>query len=324
MRVLVTGGSGYIGSAVSHALKEAGLEPVSLDVSRPWGTPPWPFVEGDVNDADHTAEVMRAWAVEAVVHLAGFIAVGESTVEPLRYWRNNVGGVLALTAAMAEAGVGSLVFSSTAAVYGEPEAVPISEHHALRPQNPYGRTKLTAELLFRDLAAASDFRFVALRYFNAAGALESVAGERHQPETHLIPLTLGAARTGTPLQVFGTDYATPDGTAVRDYIHVADLAAAHVAALRHLASGGTGGSFNLANSRGYSVLEVIRTTETVLNQPVPWQPAPRRPGDPAVLVGDSSRAREILGWAPRHESLDDMVASAALWEQRWHNGEKRG
>lgn len=323
MRVLVTGGAGYVGLAVSAALLEAGHTVVRYDDLSQTGDPGpdlGVFVRGDVRDREGLLEVVRRYRVEAVVHCAGKIAVGESVERPGWYWAHNVGGTLALVDAMRRAGVPHLVFSSSAAVYGEPEVVPIPEDHPTRPLSPYGRTKLAVEWALDDGARAGELAYVALRYFNAAGAVPGVPGERHRPEGHLIPNAVRAALGGSPLRVFGTDYPTPDGTAVRDYVHVADLAAAHVLALAHLARGGDSGPFNLANRTGYSVLEVVRAVERATGRRVPWQAAPRRAGDPARLVGESARARTVLGWRPRFEALDAIVASAVAW----HRAEKGG
>ncbi|MCL8208179.1 MAG: UDP-glucose 4-epimerase GalE [Actinomycetia bacterium] len=318
MRVLVTGGAGYVGLAVSAALLEAGHAVVRYDDLSQTGDPGpdlGVFVRGDVRDVEALHDVLRRHRVEAVVHCAGKIAVGESVVRPGWYWAHNVGGTLALLGAMRRAGVVPLVFSSSAAVYGEPETIPIPEDHPARPLSPYGRTKLAAEWALADAAHAGELAYVALRYFNAAGAVPGVPGERHRPEGHLIPNAIRAALGGPPLRVFGTDYPTPDGTAVRDYVHVADLAAAHVLALEHLARGGASGPFNLANRTGYSVREVVRAVERASGRPVPWEAAPRRPGDPALLVGESARARAVLGWRPRYEALDAIVETAVAWHR---------
>jgi UDP-glucose-4-epimerase GalE len=315
--VLVTGAAGYIGLAVAHALDRAGYRVVRYDNLSQGPDPGGPgrFVAGDVLDSERLAAVLAECGARAVIHLAGRISVSESVAEPLLYWRNNVGGALSLTEAMARAGVGAIVFSSTAAVYGEPERLPLTEDHPLRPINPYGRSKAAVERLLADLAAAGRLSYVALRYFNAAGAMEGVPGERHQPEQHLVPNVIRAALGGAPVTVFGTDYDTPDGTALRDYVHVADLAEAHVLALRHLERGGDSGPFNLANRQGHSVLEVVRAVESAAGRPVPVRYGPRRPGDPARLIGDSGRAREMLGWRPRREGLDAIVESALAWHR---------
>ena len=317
MRILVTGGAGYIGTAIAHCVEREGWFAVRYDKAPPWPSPEphGPVIRGDVLDTELLTDTLKRFAIDGVVHCAGLIAVGESVQEPLRYWHQNLGGALSLLRAMDSARVHRLVFSSTAAVYGEPERVPIVESHPLAPTNPYGRTKLAQETLFSDLSASGPFRYVALRYFNAAGAIPGVPGERHQPETHLIPLAIAAALDATPLHIMGTDYPTPDGTAERDYIHVEDLAMAHVAALTYLAGGGASVALNLANSRAYSVRQVVDTVSRVVERPVPVIEVPRRAGDPAVLVGDSEHAQSVLGWRPLHGALDSMVASALDWRR---------
>lgn len=319
IRVLVCGGLGYVGMAVSRVLHQRGYAVVRLDnLASPDDA--WAefgvLVQGDMRDTQLLGHVMQSHRITSVIHLAGKISVSESVTHPLRYWVNNVAGTLSLLEAMAAAGVHQLVFSSTAAVYGEPEWLPVTEDHPIHPVNPYGHTKWTVEQILGDLARANRLRYVALRYFNAAGAMLGVPGERHQPEQHLIPNAIRAALGGQPLHVFGTDYPTPDGTAIRDYIHIQDLADAHVLALQYLAQGGASGAFNLANRRGYSVWEVIQAVERVTGAAVPYLEAPRRAGDPAQLIGDSGRARVVLHWQPRFEQLDQMVASAVAWHRQ--------
>ncbi|MHB1981315.1 MAG: UDP-glucose 4-epimerase GalE [Sulfobacillus sp.] len=317
MTVLVSGGAGYIGLAVSHVLEEAGHRVVrydNLSQSAETGSV-GVFVQGDVADVSYLSEVMKSHQVTAVMHLAGSISVTESVTRPLAYWTNNVGGAMTLMAAMDIARVHALVFSSTAAVYGEPQFTPITEDHPICPINPYGHTKWAVESLLADLSAAGQLNYVALRYFNASGAIPGILGERHDPEQHLIPNVIRAALSGHPVSIFGSDYPTSDGTAVRDYVHVQDLADAHLLALQHLTRGGASTSLNLANSRGHSVLEVIAAVERVTGKVVPCKYESRRPGDPAILVGDSARARELLEWRPRYENLDDIVSSAVEWHR---------
>jgi len=253
----------------------------------------------------------------AVMHFAAFTAVGESVSDPGKYYRNNVGGTLSLIEAMAAHGVDKLVFSSTAAVFGEPEEVPITEGCAQRPINPYGRSKLMVEQMLGDFDRAHGLRSVPLRYFNAAGASpDGEIGECHDPETHLIPLALDAvAGRGPELIVFGDDYPTPDGTCIRDYIHVGDLADAHVRALRHLEAGGASRAFNLGTGAGVSVREILDAIERVTGRAVPHRFGPRRPGDPPVLVSDASRARAELGWNPSLSDIDTIIATAWSWHQ---------
>lgn len=328
MRILVTGGAGYIGSHVARALLDDGWDIVILDnlsfghaaaVERLAGGASGGrvvFVQGDVADAALVEHLVQAWEIAAAVHLASYIQVGESVRDPALYYRNNVTGGLTLIESLRRAGVGRFVLSSTAAVYGEPEVTPIPDTHPARPVNPYGASKAMLEQVLRDYDRAYGFRYVALRYFNAAGAHPAGdLGEDHHPETHLIPIVLQAALgRREAVTVFGGDYPTPDGTAVRDYIHVCDLADAHVLAVRRLLAGGGSGVWNLGTGRGYSVLEVIAAAERVTGRPVPHAFGPRRDGDPAVLLAAAGRAREDLGWTPRRSGLEEIVGSA--WD--WH------
>ncbi len=313
--VLVVGGAGYVGSHTCAALADAGYVPVTLDdLSTGYEDAVrfGPFVRGDVRDADTLDAAMTEHAPVAVLHFAALSLVGESVADPVRYWRDNVLGAAELVAACVRHGVRSFVFSSSAAVYGTPASVPIPETAPLLPVNPYGRTKRAVEELLEDAHAAHGLRSFRLRYFNAAGA-EPARGlaERHEPETHLIPLVLQVA-TGDRehIAMFGTDYPTPDGTCVRDYVHVADLADAHVAALRALLDGHAGGALNLGTGRGASVREVIEVARDVTGHPIPAVEAPRRAGDPAALVADPGRAGTELGWVPTRSDLRSMVADA--------------
>jgi len=317
--VLVTGGAGYIGSHACKALAEAGYTPVALDNlvhghrhAVRWG----PFVHGELADEALVRRVLREHRIEAVMHFAAYCYVGESMGAPGKYFQNNVGGSIALLNAMRAENANCLVFSSTCATYGVPQRVPIDEDHPQHPVNPYGESKLAVERMLDWFGAAHGLRHAALRYFNAAGAdAAGEAGEDHAPETHLIPLAIDAALgTRPPVAIFGTDYPTPDGTAIRDYIHVTDLAAAHVEALRRLQAGGASMRLNLGTGRGHSVREVIRAIEEVGGRPVPVTAGPRRAGDPPTLVAASARAAAALGWTPRHSDLSNIVATA--W--RWH------
>jgi UDP-arabinose 4-epimerase len=319
--ILVTGGAGYVGSHACKALAAAGYRPVVYDsLSRghrsavKWG----PLIEADLHDRDRLVQAMRAHRVEAVMHFAAFAYVGESVDCPELYYRNNVVGTLSLLDAMREAGVATIVFSSTCAVYGIPETVPIRETTAKAPLNPYGETKLAIERALHWYGNAHGMRYVALRYFNAAGAdPDGEIGENHDPETHLIPLVLRAALgDGEGLRIFGTDYPTRDGTAIRDYIHVTDLADAHVRALRCLAECGESLELNLGTGSGHSVREVVASVERVTGRGVQRYEAPRRPGDPPELVADATLARERLGWIPRYSDLDTIVRTALAWETR--------
>jgi UDP-glucose-4-epimerase GalE len=317
--VLVTGGAGYIGAHALRALKGAGYGVVVLDnFSRGHCAAAKGFtvIEGDIADRQLVRRICREYAVEAVMHFAAHSQVGESVEKPALYYENNVIGGLCLLEALREAGVKWFVFSSSAAVYGEPEDVPIDEEHPLRPQNPYGESKLVLERALGYYRQAYGFQAVSLRYFNAAGAAAGgEIGEDHDPETHLIPLALQAVLgQREKLVVFGNDYPTPDGTAVRDYIHVDDLAQAHLLALKALVEERAGAVYNLGNGQGYSVLEVLKSVERVTGKKVPYEMGPRRAGDPAVLVASAERAERELGWRPKFTKLDDMVSSA--WE--WH------
>lgn len=326
--VLVTGGAGYIGSHACKALAQAGYIPITYDnLSRGhreavlWG----PLVEGEIADQGAVVAALRRHGVTSVMHFAAFAYVGESGTDPALYYRNNVVGTLALLDAMREAGVGQIVFSSTCATYGLPEHMPIAETTLQRPVNPYGETKLAIERVLHWYGEAYGLRSVALRYFNAAGCDRGgEIGEAHDPETHLIPLVLRAALgSGPPVSIFGSDYPTPDGTAVRDYIHVEDLASAHVRAIEYLAAGGASTAVNLATGRGYSVREIIAAVARAVGGDVPQREAPRRPGDPPALIADPSLARSVLGWHAECSDLDTIISTALAWETRQHNERSR-
>ena len=324
MRVLVTGGAGYIGSVTVELLLDLGHEVASLDNlsegHREAIDPRALFQVGDVGAREDLDRLFSAFRPEAVLHLAASTLVSESMSDPGKYFRENLEKGHALLDAMRDHGVGRLVFSSTAAVYGEPERTPIREDDPLRPTNPYGESKLAFERLLRWYAEIHGLRFFALRYFNAAGATAR-CGEDHDPETHLIPRVIGVAQGRWPeLEVFGADYPTRDGSCVRDYVHIRDLAEAHIRALELLADGIPGEALNLGNGEGYSVLEVVRAVEQVSGRRVPLRHAPRRPGDPATLVAAATRARERLGWRPHHPELESIVESA--W--RWHEAHPAG
>ncbi len=320
-QILVVGGAGYIGTHMVKDLLRAGYSVVILDNLAkghreliPGGV----FVEGDLGDSALLDRLFTAHDISAVMHFAAFSLVGESVQEPLAYYRNNVARTVELLDAMRRHDITRFIFSSTAAVYGEPVTTPIKEDHPQQPTNPYGAGKLAVERMLADCAAAYGLRYIALRYFNAAGAdAEGGLGERHEPESHLIPLVLQTA-TGErdAIQIYGEDYPTPDGTCLRDYVHVSDLAQAHLLALESLLGEGANAIYNLGNSKGYSVREVIDIARRITGRPITTRSAARRPGDPAVLVADSSKIRKALGWQPRYEQLEAIIASAWDWHQR--------
>ncbi len=321
MTVLVAGGAGYIGSHAVRELRREGFDVLVLDnlsSGRADLVGDTPLVRADLLDREALRRVFRERRIGAVLHFASLIQVGESFADPRRYYTHNLTTSLNLLDAMLEAGAPCLIFSSTAAVYGEPLETPIPETHPTRPANPYGRAKLMVEDILRDYERAHGLRSISLRYFNAAGADPSgTSGECHDPETHLVPNVLLAVLGRKPrLSVFGTDFSTPDGTAVRDYIHVTDLAAAHVLALKKLLAGGAGDTVNLGTERGHSVLEVIRTAEKITGRPIPYETAPRRQGDVAVLLASKAKAEQVLGWSPRLSSLETIIETAWAWHQR--------
>jgi UDP-glucose-4-epimerase GalE len=317
MKVLVTGGAGYIGSHTAKELVHDGHEVVVLDnfsTGHRWAVKWGELVEGDVGDAALVARTLRRCGIDAVVHFAASSYVGESMVEPRKYFRNNVVNTIGLLDGMLAAGVTRIVFSSTCATYGIPEQLHLTEEHPQKPVNPYGESKLFIEKMLGWYAPAYGFTYAALRYFNAAGAdADRQLGEDHFPETHLIPLVIEAAlgRRST-VDIFGTDYPTPDGTAIRDYIHVTDLARAHVLALRQLEAGNSV-LLNLGTGHGYSVRDVIAAVQTVTGRTVPARDTPRRAGDPAVLVAAAGRAATVLGWQPKCSELVEIVRTAFDW-----------
>lgn len=321
MRVAVVGGAGYIGSHAAKALAQAGHEPVVIDnlstghrEAVRWG----PLHKLDIRDREAVTAAFAEIQPAAVMHFAASAYVGDSMRDPLAYYDNNVTGTLALLTAMKTNGCPLIVFSSSCATYGIPDRLPITENTPQRPTNPYGETKLACERLLHWTGLAHGVSWMALRYFNAAGAdPDGEIGETHDPEPHLIPLALrAAAGIGAPLRVMGTDYPTPDGTALRDYVHVSDLASAHVLALEHLARGGASLAVNLGTGTPHSVLGVVRAVESVTGNSVPYQMAERRPGDPAELWADSGLARSLLGWSPRYPTLEKMVETAWSWASR--------
>ena len=326
MAILVLGGAGYIGSHTALELVKAGNEVVIADnlvtgyrKAIPEGAK---FYEGDLRDSDFLDNLFHQEKIDAVIHFAAYSLVGESVTNPLKYYDNNLYGTKVLLEAMVKNNVGKIVFSSTAATYGEPENIPILETDRTCPTNPYGETKLAMEKMFKWTAEAHGLRYVSLRYFNACGADESgTIGEAHNPESHLIPLILqvpnGKRET---ISIYGTDYDTPDGTCIRDYIHVTDLAQAHILAVQYLNNGGESDIFNLGNGVGYSVREVIETARKVTGHPIPATETSRRAGDPARLVASSEKAKSVLGWKPVHDSLEEIIASAWNWHKNHPNG----
>lgn len=323
MKIVVVGGAGYIGAHMCKLLASKGHDLIVLDnlttghsAALKWGR----LVQADAHDSDYLDRVLSQ-GIEAVIHFAGLIAVGESVREPLAYYRNNVGATLEVLASMKRNGVRRIVFSSTAAIFGEPRYSPLDEKHPVGPLSPYGHSKLMVEQILRDAAAAGHIDATALRYFNAAGAdVDGEVGEAHNPETHLIPLLLKAALGQIPpVTLFGEDYPTPDGTCVRDYIHISDLCDAHLLALDYMANGHSGfHAFNLGNGKGYSVKQVLEAVERVTGRKVPVKMGPRRAGDSPTLVASSALARSELGWQPRYPDIDSIIRTA--W--RWHKAPK--
>lgn len=323
MNILVIGGAGYIGSYTSKALTRAGhqvtvfdnLSTGHRDLAR-WGK----LVEGDILDAASLRNCLGAIQPDGIIHFAAFSLVGESVQNPGKYFRNNVAGTLNLLEAMRDVGVRNIVVSSSAAVYGTPKQMPITEECAADPINPYGETKMFMERMLADFSRAHELSWIALRYFNAAGAdPEGETGERHFPETHLIPRALMAVDGRLPdFHVLGDDYPTPDGTCIRDYIHIQDLARAHVLAVERLARGGAheGMAINLGTGTGFSVREILNAIEKVTGFPMPYSIGPRRAGDPPILVADASRARKVLGWTPEHSNMESIIRDAWAWYKK--------
>jgi len=320
MSVLVTGGAGYIGSVTVERLRDLGEDVVVVDDLARGYQPNLPsgtvFYEGKVADRALISRIAREHRLESCIHFAALIEVGESVLDPAKYFENNVGQGMELFSELTKHGIRRVVFSSTAAVYGDPETIPIPEQSRLWPKSPYGWSKLFMERLLASYDQAYGVKFVALRYFNAAGASQN-CGERHEPETHLIPNVLAAALGELPaIRIFGDHYPTPDGTAIRDYIHVVDLANAHIRALEHLRGGGASDFLNLGTGRVFSVLEVVETARRVTGRSIAAQIEPPRAGDPVRLIADPSRAKAVLGWQPEHSDLESIVRSAWEWQLR--------
>ncbi len=329
MNILIVGGAGYIGSVVTRLLFEKGFNVSVMDNlslgHRAAVDKNILFLEGDMAQKEHLKAIFSSHSFDAVMHFAAYALVGESVEVPLMYYHNNVGNTINLLRAMKEVDIPYFIFSSTAAVFGNPKKIPINENHPKNPINPYGWSKSMVEQILMDASAADDFKYISLRYFNAAGAYpDGSIGEDHQNETHLIPLVLKAVQRqeygDKPLKIFGTDYDTPDGTCIRDYIHVLDLAEAHIRALEHLASGGESDVFNLGNGKGFSVLEVIQTAERVTGRKVPTQNVGRRAGDPSILVASSEKISKALGWRSSYAKLETIIETA--W--KWHSTHPEG
>ncbi len=326
MAILVLGGAGYIGSHTVHALIEAGREVVVADNlitgHRSAVHPKAKLYVGDLSDRTFLDELLSKEQIDGVIHFAAYSLVGESVGNPLKYYKNNLCGTEVLLEALVAHGIKNIVFSSTAATYGEPERIPILESDRTEPTNPYGETKLSMEKMFRWTDRAHSLHYVALRYFNACGALpDGSIGEDHRPETHLIPIVLQVALGRRDrLDVFGGDYPTPDGTCVRDYIHVCDLADAHIKALEYLEQGGESDVFNLGNGVGFSNLEVVEAARAATGHPIPSEIKNRRPGDPAILVASSEKAERVLGWKPQYTNLVEIIATAYRWHQSHPEG----
>ena len=326
MAILVLGGAGYIGSHTALELVKSGRDVVIADSLVTGYKKAIPekarFYQGDIRDFEFLDNLFQQEKIDAVIHFAAYSLVGESVANPLNYYGNNLYGTKILLEAMVKNNIDKIVFSSTAATYGEPENIPVLESDRTCPTNPYGETKLAVEKMFKWVAEAHGLRYVSMRYFNACGADENgIIGEAHNPESHLIPIILqvpnGKRET---ISIYGTDYDTPDGTCIRDYIHVTDLAQAHILAVKYLYNGGKSDIFNLGNGVGYSVREVIETARKVTGRPIPVTETSRRAGDPARLVASSEKAKRILGWKPVHNCLEEIIASAWNWHKKHPNG----
>ena len=320
-KILVVGGAGYIGSHMVKDLLDAGYHVITLDdlsTGHRELLPGGEFVEGGLGDVVLLDKLFSTHKISAVMHFAAFSLVGESVEKPLKYYRNNMAATAELLDSMIRHSVKRFIFSSTAAVYGEPVDIPITESHPCTPTNPYGESKIAVERMLKDCDSAYGLKYISLRYFNAAGADRSgEIGERHRNETHLIPLVLQvAAGRRENIKIFGTNYPTPDGTCIRDYIHVSDLSGAHLLALDSLLSGGDSAVYNLGNNRGYSVREVIELARKVTGKPIPVIEADKRPGDPAILIASSDKIKKNLGWKPVYEDLETIIKTAWKWHQR--------
>ncbi|MGD2186696.1 MAG: UDP-glucose 4-epimerase GalE [Desulfobacterales bacterium] len=321
MNILVTGGAGYIGSHCCKELSKKGFHPITIDnlvyghknFVR-WGE----FFQGDVGDPAQLKECLSQHKIDAVMHFAAYAYVGESVEDPIKYYENNLRNTIQLLHAVLENDIKYVVFSSTCSTYGNPRKIPIDEDHPLNPINPYGKTKRMIEEILEDYQAAYGLKYISLRYFNAAGAdPDAEVGEDHDPETHLIPLVLDAAAGKREvIKVFGTDYETPDGTCIRDYIHVSDLAQAHILALQQLMGGGDSSVYNLGNGQGFSVLEIIERARKITGKNITIENSDRRAGDPPVLIASNEKATKELGWKPQYADIDDIISTAWRWHQK--------
>lgn len=329
MKILIVGGAGYIGSFMNRLLMEQGYKTTVFDNlslgHRSALYKKTEFIKGDMVDCKRLKDILKSRKIDVVMHFAAFALVGESMKNPLSYYQNNVANTVNLLKAMKETGVKYFIFSSTAAVYGDPQNIPITEDHPVKPINPYGWSKAMVEQILKDLSCDHNFKYISLRYFNTAGAYpDGSMGEDHRNETHLIPLVLKSILPkkagGKRLKIFGTDYNTPDGTCVRDYIHVLDLVEAHMLAMKYLVDGGESDIFNLGNGKGFSVLEVVRAAEKVTGKSVPFINDKRRPGDPSILIAGSEKISKKLGWKPGYIELETIIETA--W--KWHSNHPRG
>lgn len=319
-KVLVVGGCGYIGTHMVKTLLSSGYEVVTLDnlsTGHRKLLPGGEFIQGDIGDSELLNKIFQKHNIDAVMHFAAFIEVGESVQFPLKYYKNNVSATINLIDAMVRHDVKRFIFSSTAAVYGEPKYTPIDENHPCQPTSPYGQTKRIVEQILKESATAHDLHYIALRYFNAAGADPSgTIGEQHQPESHLIPLVLQVANgQRDTISIFGSDHPTPDGSCIRDYIHVNDLVNAHLLALNALQNGTKRAIYNLGNNQGHSVREVIETARQITNHPIPATETKRRPGDPAILIASPEKAQKELGWTPQYNTLETIIKTAWNWHK---------
>lgn len=317
--ILITGGAGYIGSHAAYTLTKQGYSVIVIDLDIEKNKVPGAvYIKGDCGDRQLLETVFSRYSIDAVMHFAAFIEVGESVKDPLKFYENNVAKTVVLLQAMCAYGVKKFIFSSSCAVYGIPEVLPLTEEHVKKPISPYGKTKLMIEMILEDLAKAYGLQYVVLRYFNAAGALpEQNLGERHHPESHLVPVLLRAAQSRTPFAVFGTDFKTPDGSCVRDYLHVLDIADAHARAFGYLSAGGASDCFNLGTGNGCSVKQMIALIEKITGKHIHAVYGQSREGDPAELVACPDKAKAVLGWGPRHSALEGMVRDAYEFDQSY-------